>query len=318
MARAGDLSTVTWNGVPTFQNPPLQIDLLAASFALFGENDLAARLPSALMALGIAAPACSGSGAAWRGEEVALTAAALLAAAPFFCNHARRCMLDVPLCFWVVVAFARRVRSGSASTPPGAARDPAGRGALDEERPRPAAAGRAGERRGLRQGNPPAAADSVALGRCARRPARRSCSWPLHQYFVHGPLALREHYVGEIASRSSAGLQPGARADGLSAGASRVLPASGAPGPRRHPVAVAQPGTRRAAAGGLGPGAHRPLQLLERAVASLSLPDASRDGAGRRALAEPLVPARRLLAETRGPGPARLRRHGVLGPSRSC
>ena len=53
MERHGRAFTVTWAGRPAFQNPPLQIWLMARSFALFGENDFAARLPSILMALGI-------------------------------------------------------------------------------------------------------------------------------------------------------------------------------------------------------------------------------------------------------------------------
>ena len=51
--RDGGFFTVTWAGRPAFQNPPLQIWLTARSFALLGEHDLAARLPSILMALGI-------------------------------------------------------------------------------------------------------------------------------------------------------------------------------------------------------------------------------------------------------------------------
>src|SRR5262245_25545306 len=53
MERSGRFYTVTWNYQPAFQNPPLQFWLLGMSFAWFGENDGAARLPSLLMALGI-------------------------------------------------------------------------------------------------------------------------------------------------------------------------------------------------------------------------------------------------------------------------
>jgi 4-amino-4-deoxy-L-arabinose transferase-like glycosyltransferase len=45
MERSGGFFTVTWAGEPAFQNPPLQVWLTARAFALFGENDLAARLP---------------------------------------------------------------------------------------------------------------------------------------------------------------------------------------------------------------------------------------------------------------------------------
>src|SRR5262245_15888466 len=53
--RSGQFFNPTWNGQPDFHKPPLQFWILARSFALFGENDFAARLPSAVMALGILA-----------------------------------------------------------------------------------------------------------------------------------------------------------------------------------------------------------------------------------------------------------------------
>ncbi len=203
MARSGDLSTVTWNAHPTFQNPPLQIAILAASFSVFGENDFAARLPSALMALGTLC------GVFWlgrrlAGEEVAGTAAALLAIAPFFCNHARRCMLDVALTFWVVVAFVlltegeRRPRLlGFFAIPLGAALlTKSVLGLLPLLVLASACVFDSGARRLVKQ---PWLLVGVLGG------LGIGLTWPLHQYLVHGVFALREHYVGEIASRTSAG-----------------------------------------------------------------------------------------------------------------
>lgn len=105
MAQRGAFFTVTWNGVPSFTYPPLQFWLLGLSFRLFGENDAAARLPSALMALAIA-------WMTWRigrrvaGSAAGATGAALLFLSPYFLNNARRCMTEIPLAFWVTATFA--------------------------------------------------------------------------------------------------------------------------------------------------------------------------------------------------------------------
>ena len=52
MARSGRIYTVTWNGLPTHQHPPLHLWLVARAFDALGERDLAARLPTVLLALG--------------------------------------------------------------------------------------------------------------------------------------------------------------------------------------------------------------------------------------------------------------------------
>jgi len=203
MARAGDLSTVTWNGVPTFQNPPLQIDILAAAFRLAGENDFAARLPSALMALGTLF-AVYWLGRRVAGAEVGVTAASLLAAAPFFCNHARRCMLDVPLCFWVVVAFVVVLEGMGRPRFLTLLAIPLGAALLTKSvlglLPLVVLASAAGFDRGTR-----ALLRIPWLWVGLVGGLLVGLSWPLHQYLAHGPLALREHYIGEIASRSSTG-----------------------------------------------------------------------------------------------------------------
>jgi 4-amino-4-deoxy-L-arabinose transferase-like glycosyltransferase len=100
--------TVRWGGGPAFQNPPGHFWVLAASFRLFGANDGAARLPTALMAVGALA------GVAWIGARLfspaaGAVAAALLAVSPFFLNQGRRVMLEVPLLFWTVLAMAALV-----------------------------------------------------------------------------------------------------------------------------------------------------------------------------------------------------------------
>ena len=100
MARSGRVYTVTWNGLPTHQHPPLHLWLVARTFDALGERDLAARLPTVLLALGTLA-------LTWRigvltvGRAAAVTATACLLATPIFVDNARRLMMEVPLTFWI-------------------------------------------------------------------------------------------------------------------------------------------------------------------------------------------------------------------------
>jgi 4-amino-4-deoxy-L-arabinose transferase-like glycosyltransferase len=201
MERTGHVFTVTWADRPAFQNPPLQIWLTARSFALFGENDFAARLPSMLMALGTLA-------GTYRiaqltvGPAAGVGAGALLLLSPTFVNHARRCMLEMPLTLWVLLAvlvlieglrdprrhalFALPLAAGILTKSvlgllplgilvAGAAACPPLRAAL---------------RRGwIWLG----ILGGLALG----------ASWTVHQYVVFGPEALRVHYLDEVVSRST-------------------------------------------------------------------------------------------------------------------
>lgn len=103
MGRGERFFTVTWNYRPTFQNPPLQFWLLGRSFALFGENDFAARFPSLLMTLGILIGLYF-IGIQTVGASASVTGIAFLLVSPYFLNNARRCMMEIPLTFWVIVA----------------------------------------------------------------------------------------------------------------------------------------------------------------------------------------------------------------------
>jgi 4-amino-4-deoxy-L-arabinose transferase-like glycosyltransferase len=100
MARSGRIFTVTWNGLPTHQHPPLHLWLVARTFDALGESDLAARLPTVILALGTLA-------LTWRigvltlGRAAAVTGVACLLATPIFVDNARRLMMEVPLTFWI-------------------------------------------------------------------------------------------------------------------------------------------------------------------------------------------------------------------------
>jgi 4-amino-4-deoxy-L-arabinose transferase-like glycosyltransferase len=100
MARSGRVYTVTWNGIPTHQHPPLHLWLVARTFDALGERDLAARLPTVLLALGTMA-------LTWRigiltvGRSAAVAGTACLVVTPIFVDNARRLMMEVPLTFWI-------------------------------------------------------------------------------------------------------------------------------------------------------------------------------------------------------------------------
>ncbi|HBY59463.1 MAG TPA: glycosyl transferase, partial [Solibacterales bacterium] len=51
MLESGDFVTARLNGIVYLEKPPLKYWLIAASFALFGPHDWAARLPVALAAV---------------------------------------------------------------------------------------------------------------------------------------------------------------------------------------------------------------------------------------------------------------------------
>ena len=100
MARSGRIYTVTWNEVPTHQHPPLHLWLVARTFDVLGERDLAARLPTVLLALGTLV-------LTWRigvltvGRAAAVAGTASLLVTPIFVDNARRLMMEVPLTFWI-------------------------------------------------------------------------------------------------------------------------------------------------------------------------------------------------------------------------
>lgn len=110
MLISGDWLVPHLNGFPHFQKPPMLYWLTAASFGAFGVNEWAARLPSALAALGILAltawmgRALFGRGAGW-------LAALVLASSIEFFVLARALTPDMLLSFWVAAAVACLVQT---------------------------------------------------------------------------------------------------------------------------------------------------------------------------------------------------------------
>ena len=100
MARSGRVYTVTWNGEPTHQHPPLHLWLVARTFDALGERDAAARLPTVLLALGTLLLTFR-IGSLTVGRPAAVAGVACLLATPIFVDNARRLMMEVPLTFWI-------------------------------------------------------------------------------------------------------------------------------------------------------------------------------------------------------------------------
>ena len=108
--RSGRFFTTTWNGHPNFQKPPLQFWLVGRFFALFGEHDLSARLPSIAMGLGLLVTTYR-IGVLTVGPVAAVTGVAGLALSPYFSDHARRVMQEIPSGLWTALAMLTLLES---------------------------------------------------------------------------------------------------------------------------------------------------------------------------------------------------------------
>jgi 4-amino-4-deoxy-L-arabinose transferase-like glycosyltransferase len=104
IARTAGLFNLRWEGGVDWEYAPLQCWLLGRSFAIFGENDLAARLPSIVFAIGSLLIVYR-IGTRRLGAGAAGCAVALLAISPYFLDNARGCMMEMALTFWVSLAF---------------------------------------------------------------------------------------------------------------------------------------------------------------------------------------------------------------------
>lgn len=200
MKRAGRVYTVTWNGLATHQHPPLHLWLVSTAFAALGERDLAARLPTLVLALGTLV-------LTWRigvltvGRAAGVVGAACLLATPIFVDNARSLMMEVPLTFWIAATVwlylevrMRPVWHLALAVPLGAAiltKSVLGLmpllafvGCLASE------ALRAPLRR-------PWVWIGVALGLAV------GASWPLHQWWTQGPDAVASHFLAHVVRRST-------------------------------------------------------------------------------------------------------------------
>lgn len=111
MLETGDWLTPTHNlKFKHWHKPPLTYWLMASSFAVLGENDWAARVPSALAALA-AVMGVYVIGRTMHGARTGFLAGLVLLASPLFFAVARLANTDMPLCAFVVWTWVCFVRA---------------------------------------------------------------------------------------------------------------------------------------------------------------------------------------------------------------
>lgn len=103
MADGGSWLIPHLNGIPHFQKPPIIYWSTALAFRCFAANEAAARLPSALAALGILALTFA-IGRKLYGVETGIGAVLILVAALEFFGHARMLTPDMMMSFWITAA----------------------------------------------------------------------------------------------------------------------------------------------------------------------------------------------------------------------
>jgi 4-amino-4-deoxy-L-arabinose transferase-like glycosyltransferase len=200
MARQGWSMTVTWDGAPTFQNPPLPFWLMGLAMRALGESDVAARVPSLIAGLltlwliGLSAERRGGRLAAW-------TAVALLLVTPEFGNAARRAMVDISASWWAMLGllpltWPRRPRWWAAALIVGiggAVLSKSVVGLLPAVAVLMAwAISRPASRPSL-----PALAGVIGLGTAI------GASWFVHQWLTIGPGALSAHFGEQVYAQAT-------------------------------------------------------------------------------------------------------------------
>ncbi len=119
MKDAGAWLVPTYDGLPYLDKPAAYFRLVALSMDIFGENEAAARLPTALFALGVVGLAYAFARRAWGPRAAALTVL-VVGTTPLVIAFARIVILDMVLAFFVVGAilagFLAEERDGAART----------------------------------------------------------------------------------------------------------------------------------------------------------------------------------------------------------
>ena len=102
---SGSLWDITFAGTPAFDNPPLPFWFMALSYSIFGVSSYAAIVPSALFATGIVFMTYRLSLLLYKDCWVAFASAFVLLFPGMFVDASRRAMIDIPLAFFVTLAF---------------------------------------------------------------------------------------------------------------------------------------------------------------------------------------------------------------------
>jgi len=110
MLRTGDWWTVHFNGSPNFEYPPVFIWMEAASLRVFGVNDYAAKLPSALAGWATIVVLYLLVSELTADLWLAAVAMFVLTTTQLFVKYATHAMTDVPFTFFVTLALYLYVR----------------------------------------------------------------------------------------------------------------------------------------------------------------------------------------------------------------
>ena len=102
---SGSFWLITFAGAPAFDNPPLPFWLTALAFSLFGVSSYSAIFPSALFATGIVLTTYRLSLLLYKDNWIAFASAFVLLFPGMFVDSSRRGMVDIPLAFFVLLAF---------------------------------------------------------------------------------------------------------------------------------------------------------------------------------------------------------------------
>lgn len=102
---SGSLWLITYSGIPAFDNPPMPFWFTALAYSIFGVSTYSAIFSSALFGAGIIFITYRLSFMLYKDCWVAFAASFVLLFPGLFVDASRRSMVDIPLAFFVVLAF---------------------------------------------------------------------------------------------------------------------------------------------------------------------------------------------------------------------
>ena len=105
MLESGSLWLITYSGVPAFDNAPLPFWLTALAYSVFGVSTYSAIFSSALLGTGVILITYRMSLLLYKDNWVAFASAFILLFPGLFVDASRRSMVDIPLAFFVTLAF---------------------------------------------------------------------------------------------------------------------------------------------------------------------------------------------------------------------
>ena len=105
LLETGSYWLITHNGSPSFDNPPLPFWLTALAFSVFGVSSYSAVFSSTLFATGIVLITYRLSLILYKDNWIAFASAFVLLFPGMFVDSSRRGMVDIPVAFFVTLAF---------------------------------------------------------------------------------------------------------------------------------------------------------------------------------------------------------------------